>query len=107
MMQQIAVNLLDQWLRDPARPQPQLIDVREPWEFALGHLPGAVNIPMQTIPNRQNEIEDGPVVTICHHGMRSYQVALFLGNAGFTDLYNLTGGVDAWALQIDPSLGRY
>ncbi len=107
-MQQISAERLASWLRDPSRSQPLLLDVREPDEFTLCHLPGSLHIPMQDITRRLNDIDDGrPLVAICHHGLRSLQVALYLEHAGFTDLYNLQGGLDAWALAIDPSMPRY
>lgn len=105
-MQHLQPQQLAEWLAGEDA-KPQLIDVREPWEVATARIEGAVNIPMQQIPGRLNEIEDGPVVTICHHGMRSYQVGLFLENAGLGPVYNLTGGVDAWSLTVDPDVPRY
>jgi len=107
-MQQLSVTLLDQWLRDPSRSRPVLLDVREPVEFGICHLPGSQHIPMHEITQRTNEIDDEiPTVVICHHGMRSMQVALYLERLGFEKLYNLQGGIDAWAEQIDPSMARY
>ncbi|MFO1380480.1 MAG: rhodanese-like domain-containing protein [Chitinivorax sp.] len=107
-MQQIPVQMLDQWLRDPSRSRPVLLDVREDVEFGICHLPGSQHIPMQEITQRTNEIDDeAPTVVICHHGLRSMQVALYLEQLGFTDLYNLQGGIDAWARQIEPSMPRY
>ncbi len=87
---------------------PQLVDVREPWEFERCHLPGAVLIPMGEILGRLEEIDaQRPVVCICHHGSRSMQVAHFLESQGLHDVCNLTGGVEAWALQVDPQFPRY
>ncbi|NLR76637.1 MULTISPECIES: rhodanese-like domain-containing protein [Leeia] len=106
-MHTLTAQQLQHWLADPSRPQPQLIDVREPWEVALCQIPGSVNLPMHEISNRLNEVNDGELVTICHHGMRSYQVALFLENAGLGPVHNLTGGVEAWATQVDPDMARY
>ena len=95
-------------LKDQARPAPLLLDVREPWEFELCAIAGARNIPMGSIPMRQQELEpDAEIVVICHHGARSMQVAMFLERAGFSDLTNLTGGVDLWATQVDPTMARY
>jgi len=87
---------------------PILLDVREPWEFETCRIQGAILIPMQQIPARQGEIDDErPIVCICHHGARSMQVALFLERQGHQDVYNLTGGVDAWARQVDATLALY
>ncbi len=87
---------------------PVLLDVREDWELAQARLPDCVHIPMAQIPARYAELDaDRPVVVVCHHGMRSLQVAQFLEKKGFTDVGNLSGGLDAWAEQIDPSMPRY
>lgn len=107
-MQQLSAPQLADWLADPARPTPVLLDVREPWEFQTCHIEGALPIPMNVIPARQQELEpDAPVVCICHHGARSMQVAAFLEQNGFTQVANLTGGVHAWALQVDRSMPTY
>ena len=64
--------------------------------------------PMNTIPARAREFDPATdTVVICHHGMRSLQVALFLERNGFSKLYNLQGGVNAWADQVEPSMPRY
>lgn len=63
---------------------------------------------MNTIPGRFAELdEEQPVVCICHHGGRSMQVAAFLERQGFTKVINLSGGVHAWAAQVDPSMPTY
>lgn len=85
-----------------------LLDVREDNEVAFANIAGHVHIPMNLIPLRQNELpDDMPIVVYCHHGMRSMQVALFLEHAGFDNLYNLSGGIDAWSQQIDASVPVY
>jgi rhodanese-related sulfurtransferase len=107
-MMQISVVELAAWLADPQRPAPQLLDVREPWEVAVCALPGAVPIPMGQVPARAAELDpDRPVVCYCHHGMRSLQVAHFLARRGFDTAINLTGGIDAWAREVDPSCSTY
>lgn len=107
-MQQISVQTLDAWLRDETRSQPVLLDVRENVEFGICHLDGSQHIPMHEITQRTNELDDEvPLVVICHHGMRSMQVALYLERLGFSQLYNLHGGIDAWAREIEPSMARY
>ncbi|MGE5338447.1 MAG: rhodanese-like domain-containing protein [Gemmatimonadota bacterium] len=99
---------LAQWLADPKRDAPQLLDVREPWETQICRIAGAELMPMRTVPGELHRIDrDRPVVCICHHGRRSAHVALFLMQRGFTDIYNLTGGVDAWAREVDPSMPVY
>ncbi len=107
-MQQLTAPQLAEWSQDESRAKPVLLDVREPWEFQTCHIPGAVAMPMQTVPARQEELDpDAPIVCICHHGMRSMQVAAFLERAGFTHVTNLSGGVHAWAQQVDPSMPTY
>jgi rhodanese-related sulfurtransferase len=100
------------WLADPARPKPLLLDVREPWEVATAAMPGITPIPMNQIPAQVDAISSaaeaaGAVVAICHHGARSLQVALFLESRGIGPLHNLTGGINAWSTQVDPSVPRY
>ncbi|MHB1951021.1 MAG: rhodanese-like domain-containing protein [Acidiferrobacteraceae bacterium] len=87
---------------------PLVLDVREPWEYALCQLPGSRHIPMREVPGRLGELSrDDEIVLVCHHGMRSQQVAMFLARQGFSRLYNLRGGVDAWAREIDPGMAVY
>jgi rhodanese-related sulfurtransferase len=96
------------WIADPARPQPVLLDVREPREHQICMIEGSVPIPMNTIPLRMSELEtDAPIVCICHHGGRSMQVANFLEQNGFTNMINLAGGIHAWSQQVDPSMPTY
>ena len=86
----------------------QLLDVREPWEHELCHIAGDLHIPMGQIPERLADIpQHRPLIVVCHHGMRSYQVAEFLLARGFADVANLDGGIDAWARAVDPTLARY
>jgi rhodanese-related sulfurtransferase len=107
-MQHISAAELKAWLDDKARDRPVLIDVREPWEFDLCQIPGAVLMPLQGIPGRVAELDEAAdTVLICHHGARSMQAAMFLQQQGFTKLHNLTGGVAAWAQQVDPAMPRY
>jgi rhodanese-related sulfurtransferase len=107
-MEHLTAPQLAAWIADPARPKPVLLDVREPWEFQTCHIDGALPIPMNTIPARQEELDpDAPIVCICHHGARSMQVAAFLERNGFTQVSNLTGGVHAWARQVDGAMPTY
>jgi rhodanese-related sulfurtransferase len=85
-----------------------LLDVREPAEFDLAAVPGALRIPMRQVPTRVAEIPSGkPLVVMCHLGERSARIARFLAIDGFDDVYNLEGGIDAYAAQLDPAVGRY
>lgn len=107
-MQQITPSALAERLADTTRPSPVLLDVREPWEVQTVALPGILPIPMREIPGRFEELDkDAEVVCVCHHGGRSAQVAMFLESKGFTNVYNLQGGVDGYAKQVDPSLPTY
>lgn len=107
-MQQLRPAQLAQWLADDSRPAPLLLDVREPWEFELCHLDGAQHMPMHLVPVRLGELSpDQDIVVICHHGARSMQVGMFLESRGFAAITNLTGGVEAWATEVDPTMRRY
>jgi rhodanese-related sulfurtransferase len=107
-MEHITAPELAAWLADDSRPQPVLLDVREPWEIAQCSLAGAVTIPMNTIPARIDDLdEDSTIVCVCHHGARSLQVAAFLERNGFGKTINLTGGIHAWAVQVDPAMPTY
>jgi rhodanese-related sulfurtransferase len=107
-MQQLSPQRLKDWLDDASRTPPNLLDVREPWEFSAGHIAQSMSIPMQSVPSRLAELTaEAPYVLICHHGARSQQVAMFLERNGFTETFNLQGGVDAWSRDIDPALPTY
>ncbi len=107
-MQQLLPTQLAERLADGSRPKPVLLDVRQPWELERCCLPGVQNIPMHLIPLRSNELnKSDEIVVICHHGARSMQVAMFLENQGFSSVINLTGGVAAWANEVDPNFPRY
>lgn len=89
-----------------------LLDVREPWEVQTAALridgATALDIPMHLIPMRLAEIpRSQPVACICHHGARSAQVVAFLERQGLDDVYNLSGGIDAWSALVDPRVPRY
>jgi len=85
-----------------------LLDVREPFEFEYTHIAKSQLIPMNQIPQRLQEIDASKdCIIICHHGIRSQQVADFLVHSGFSDIYNLTGGIEAWATQCDSTILRY
>jgi rhodanese-related sulfurtransferase len=107
-VKQISPPELAAWLSDASREKPVLLDVREPWEFERARIDGAQLVPMREVPGRLGEIEQGkPVVAICHHGGRSMQVALFLEKAGYNNVHNLVGGVDAWSRTVDPAVPLY
>ena len=107
-MQHLTPAQLSEWLADPNRAKPLLLDVRELWEFQLCHVDGSIHMPMATIPSRIGELDpEIDTVVICHHGARSFQAASHLGGNGFSKLYNLESGVDGWARTVDSSMPKY
>jgi rhodanese-related sulfurtransferase len=107
LIRQLTPRELKAWLDQPGE-NPLVLDVREAWERRICVLPEAVHIPMGQIPARLEEIEgERDVVILCHHGIRSQQVALYLEREGFTRLHNLRGGIDAWAKDVDPGMATY
>jgi rhodanese-related sulfurtransferase len=94
-----------------AGPQPpRLVDVREEDEWALGHLPGAELLPLSqfTVLQPQHLTDPAePLLIYCHHGGRSARAAEYLLRQGYTDVTNLAGGIEAWSLEIDPTVPRY
>ena len=75
-----------------------LIDVREDWEYAEGHIPGATLIPLGQVPDRLSEIpKDKTVVAVCRSGNRSGQATNFLRQQGFENVHNMQGGMNAWS----------
>ena len=84
-----------------------LLDVREKTELDICALEGAMHIPMMSIPKMLSELDKKiPIVAMCHTGVRSSQVCLYLMQHGY-DAVNLQGGIDAWAKEIDPGLKQY
>ncbi len=87
-----------------------LLDCRETEEYAAARIEGSVLIPMSEITERVKELEawrNKSIVVQCHHGGRSLRVTMWLRSKGFTDVLNLTGGIDEWSQQIDPTVPRY
>ncbi len=87
-MRQLRPAELKSWLDDPQRARPLLLDVREPWEFERCHIEGATLSPMSQIQS-------------------TFHVARFLEHNGFENVINLTGGVDAWAKEVDRQMPTY
>lgn len=87
-----------------------LLDCREPAEFDLVRIEGAVLLPMSEIVARLGELErhrNEHIIVHCHHGMRSLQVTQWLRRQNFARVQNMAGGIDAWSQAIDPALPRY
>lgn len=93
---------------DSSQERPILVDVREPWEFQICHIENSKLIPMNQIMRVMNELDpDQELVLICHHGVRSQRVGAYLFQAGFRNVVNLDGGIDAWAREVDPRMPTY
>ena len=87
-----------------------LLDCREPAEVATAKINGSMHIPMREIPSRLAELggdQAARVVVHCHHGGRSLRVTQFLRQQGFTQVQNMSGGIDAWSQVVDSSVPRY
>jgi rhodanese-related sulfurtransferase len=87
-----------------------LLDCREPDEYAVAKIAGAVLVPMSELTNRLSELEayrDVPLAVHCHHGGRSLRVARWLRENGFPQAQSMAGGIDEWSREIDPSVPRY
>ena len=117
MTPQLAPSQFAAW-RDAASTEalPIVLDVREPWERQTASVTAdgftLLHIPMRELPARVNELlatlgDAQPIACLCHHGVRSQQVATFLRQNGFSDVVNLQGGIAAWSQQIDPSIPQY
>jgi rhodanese-related sulfurtransferase len=87
----------------------RLIDVREPWELATARIEGCLEMPMGEVPARAHQELDPEerLVVVCHHGIRSMNVTVWLRNQGFEQAQSLRGGIDAWSAEVDPGVGRY
>lgn len=104
-IREITPTELQQLLSDENRPT--LIDVREEGEAAICAIAGSTLIPMNELPQRLSEIpRDRPVALYCHHGMRSMMAGQWLSNQGYESL-SLAGGIDRWAIEMDPAMARY
>ena len=100
------VQEVDALLKSPQ--PPQLLDLREAQEWERAHLPGSEPLTQELMDGvLQTWDRATPIVTVCHHGIRSLQAAHFLKKQGFTDVRSMKGGVEAWALEIDPRVPRY
>lgn len=113
MITQIRPDAFDDWLQQVSpRGLPAVLDVREPWELRLAALsPGAfalLAIPMGELPARLHELDRRqPLACLCHHGVRSMQVARYLSHQGFDHIANIVGGIEAWSAQRDPGVPLY
>lgn len=107
-IQQLNVKSFAELWQTETKSKPVLLDVREAWEISFANISGSLNIPMNQIPERLNELpKDTPIIVMCHHGGRSQSVAQFLAHNGFNQLSNLKGGIHAWSLEIDSNIATY
>ncbi len=111
---EITAEELSSLLREAAEPatkkvSAKIIDVREPWEFTTAHIEGSILLPMGEIPSRANqELDpDEHMVVVCHAGVRSMNVTIWLRDHGFEKVQSLRGGIDAWSREVDPTVPRY
>jgi rhodanese-related sulfurtransferase len=86
-----------------------LLDVREQNEVDFCHLPGYVHIPLRLVPLQASErlSKKDSIVVYCHHGVRSMFAVRALQNLGFEEVFNLAGGINAWSIEVDPTVPRY
>ena len=84
------------------------VDVREKWEYDTSRIEGATLIPLGDIPANLFRLEDaGDIVLLCHHGMRSLDAAAWLRSQGVAGARSMAGGIERWALEVDPAVPRY
>lgn len=116
MIPQIRPASFSAWLASQSDARPLVLDVREPWEVqtaSVQPLPDSPSfdvlyMPMQSIPHRLQELpQDRMIACLCHHGMRSQQVAAFLLNRGFEQVANIAGGIDGWSRELDANVATY
>ncbi|MBL4712921.1 MAG: sulfurtransferase [Gammaproteobacteria bacterium] len=87
---------------------PLLLDVRQPWEYDICKLDNSILVPMSQIPAKVESYDmKRETVLICHHGIRSRNVGHYLEQAGFSNIINLSGGIDQWARTVDQKMATY
>lgn len=91
-------------------PNAVIIDVREAWEHEIVALDDALLLPLGSVALRaEEELPDraAPIIVYCHHGIRSLQACAVLNALGYGPLYNLSGGIDRYSAEVDPSMPTY
>ena len=115
-MESIHPAQIDQWIAHARAESPDavltVLDVREPWELQTASVKAEgfelLVMPMRSVPARYLGLDRSqPIACLCHHGVRSAQVAHFLTNHGFDQVVNIHGGISAWSQQRDPSVPMY
>lgn len=106
-MREFDAQQLQHYLSNNDSP-PLLLDVRQDWEYDICHLAGSLLMPMAKVPALMTELDrNRETVVICHHGIRSRMIGAYLEQAGFDNIINLQGGLDAWAKVIDSTMSTY
>jgi rhodanese-related sulfurtransferase len=108
-VREVSPRELARALEGPAPDRPAILDVRNPDEVRVASLPGSLHVPIHELPARLDEVRelaDRPVVVLCHHGVRSYHAAAFLDSVGIPAM-SLRGGIEGWAVEVDPKMPRY
>ena len=106
-MRRFSARELQSHLAEP-QTAPLLLDVREEWEFEYCHIAGSILVPMGQVPAHLEELDKArEIVVICHHGIRSRHIGMYLEHAGFNNVINLEGGVEQWAAEVEPTMRRY
>jgi rhodanese-related sulfurtransferase len=106
MVDELTPAALAARLREEGRPI--LIDVREPFEWRIAQLPNARLLPLAELPDAAATLDPlADYVVYCHHGLRSAAAVAWLRARGFVRVKNLTGGIDRWSLEVDPTVRRY
>jgi rhodanese-related sulfurtransferase len=108
-VREVSAQQLARALEGPEAERPVVLDVRNPDEVRLASFPGAMLVPLPELPGRLDEVRevaDRPVVVLCHTGVRSYHAAAFLESVGIAAA-SLRGGIEGWAVEVDPRMPRY
>jgi rhodanese-related sulfurtransferase len=89
----------------------RLVDVREPEEVSFAAVAAATLIPMRSVPAEYQQLErladEHDLLVLCHHGVRSLQVAHWLRGQGLENCFSVAGGIDRWSVEVDPQVPRY
>src|SRR5262245_24462761 len=108
-VRELSPRELSRAMEGPEIERPLILDVRNPDEVRIASIRGSLNVPLNELPARLDEVRElaeRPVVVLCHHGVRSYHAAAFLDSVGIPAA-PVRGGIEAWAADVDPQMPRY
>jgi rhodanese-related sulfurtransferase len=108
-VREVSAHELARALQGPESERPLILDVRDQGEVRVASIPGSLHVPLHELPGRLDDVReaaDRPLVVLCHHGVRSYHAAAFLDSVGIPAA-SLRGGIEGWALEVDPRMPRY